>query len=152
MNARYALEHKILPDLLHSDRGKAFLMTLVQKKEAFLADLFSIAGEDGASPYTKKDFQVLPVRFPGDETSPEVAMIAIRMPPAEAPTQCSYILICHDMKLENIEYYTKEASFGSLSMLCSWSADGAHLNYGTAPEDPQELLDKVLGLYQAAHS
>ena len=44
MNARYALEHKILPDLLHSDRGKAFLMTLVQKKEALALCLCCAAG------------------------------------------------------------------------------------------------------------
>ena len=63
----------------------------------------------------------------------------IAMPRPQAPAECFFVAIVREGA--GVGYYTLELSFGGATMMCGWSAEGAHNNYGPGPKP--ELNDFV---------
>ena len=149
MKARYLFEHQFIPNSLFSDdHGILFLMALTKGKEDFLLSVYRDLweSEETEFPYTQKDISVHPILYEGKGKRPDLHVTAIKMPSPEQFSQCSSVFICFDENMENIQYFTKELSFDSTFMLCSWTAEG-HINHGGAPEGNEALFEKISNTY-----
>src|SRR6476660_4269749 len=62
----------------------------------------------------------------------DLPIYVISMPAPQNATDCYFVGIVslHD---GGVEYFTLERSIMDGTMICGWSADGAHLNYGSGP-------------------
>jgi hypothetical protein len=59
--------------------------------------------------------------------------VIVTMPPPRIASECYFIAICRRSD-GSPAYFTLERSVFSPTVLCGWSADGVHLNYGSNPE------------------
>ena len=68
-------------------------------------------------------------------------MHVVTMPTPESPPEAHFVAIVHkndEPKLygrvsPSTRYFTLEASFSPLPVLCEWRPDGSRLNYGSGP-------------------
>ncbi len=149
---RYMVEHKILPELFFSEKAKDYFLILMASEGKLILNLLMLFGKDQdyKCPYSASDFKLdlhiikKPDRDSG-ETGKEI--LEIIMPEPEQMPLCSRIYICHDMKLENIEYFTLEKSVGDSEALCAWTPAGIHENFGTAPKTKDEVFREVVYKY-----
>ena len=58
--------------------------------------------------------------------------IIVTMPPPRIASECFFIAVCRRGD-GSPAYFTLERSVFSPTVLCAWSADGVHLNYGRNP-------------------
>lgn len=147
MKARYLFEHRFLPESVFTKQYRpSFLMTLLNEKEAFLLQVIKKLWktESMECPFNETDFLVYPTRLTSKEDdSPALYMIAIKMPEPKVFSQCSSVFICFDEEEECFQYFTKELSFDGSYLLCSWSEDRIHSNYGEAPEGNEALFEMI---------
>ena len=110
---------------------------------------------DETSPYT--DFKIIPLDLD------EYRAILIEQPAPEEPLECYTIALCFkhgDNDVENLRYFTAEKASSSPliemlkkelhqdcsvpeMMLCEWTKDQTHRNYG--PLSPDEEIGKRIG-------
>jgi hypothetical protein len=69
--------------------------------------------------------------------------IIVTMPPPRIASECFFIAICRRSD-GSPAYFTLERSVFSPTVLCGWSADGIHLNYGSNPEPNIEAFIKAI--------
>jgi hypothetical protein len=62
----------------------------------------------------------------------EADAIIVTMPPPRIASECFFIAICR-RRDGSPAYFTLERSVFSPTVLCAWSADGIHLDYGSNP-------------------
>ena len=62
----------------------------------------------------------------------DVDAIIVTMPPPRIASECFFIAICR-RRDGSPAYFTLERSVFSPTVLCAWSADGIHLDYGSNP-------------------
>jgi hypothetical protein len=73
----------------------------------------------------------------------EADAIIIVMPPPRIASECFLIAICRRSD-GSPAYFTLERSVFSPTVLCGWSADGIHLNYGSNPEPTIDAFIKAI--------
>lgn len=149
MNARYLFEHQFLPQCLFSeDHRDRFLLNLLNGKEDFLLRALNNLSKktNGDCPYSKDDISVHPILHEGKEGRPDLYIIAIKMPEPRSFSECSSVFICFDKEGKKYKYFTKELSFDSDFMLCSWTDDG-HSNYGETPDGNNVLFDMISRIF-----
>ena len=149
---RYTVEHKILPEMFFSEKAKDYFLILMASEGKLIFDFLRFFGrdQDYKCPYSAEDFKLdlHIIRKPDKESEdPGKAILEIIMPEPEQMPLCSRIYICHDMKLENFEYFTLEKSVGDSDALCAWTSAGIHENFGTAPKTKEEVLREVVNKY-----
>jgi hypothetical protein len=69
--------------------------------------------------------------------------IIITMPPPRIASECFFIAICRRND-GSPAYFTLERSVFSPTVLCGWSSDGIHLNYGSNPEPTIDAFIKAI--------
>lgn len=146
---RYGVEHKLLPELLLSERSKFTILMLARTQGAFMLHLYGLLseGRDYTCPYRPEDFKFAVHSENGEDGKPERVILEIITPEPEVMPLCSRIYVCHDRNLENIEYITLEKSVDDTECLCGWPSTNCHSNYGRAPETKEAVLEKVKSMY-----
>ncbi len=78
----------------------------------------------------------------------DVQMVLISLPTPQAITQAHYVLIALS---ETTRYFTLEATTDSLDrldssfgLLCEWTGDGTHHNYGSCPLHPTKFVSHAM--------
>ena len=147
MEIRYALEQRLIPQMLFSENGGNMITSILREKGNFFTTCLGfIAEEEGVeSKYKDTDFKIHPVPLFDDDRNLIYAVIIVDMPKPKHIPLCSRLFICHDGKFERVHYFMVEKSFGS-DMLCGRDADDCHLNYGPAPKEIKEQFQKVIKL------
>jgi hypothetical protein len=69
--------------------------------------------------------------------------IIVTMPPPRIASECFFVAICRRSD-GSPAYFTLERSVFSPTVLCGWSADGIHLNYGSNPEPTIDAFIKAI--------
>lgn len=69
--------------------------------------------------------------------------VIVAMPPPREPTECYFVAIFRDTD-GSIAYYTLERSVLVPTVLCGWTSDGAHSNYGASPEPTVEAFVQAI--------
>ena len=155
---RTFVEHHLLPQLFFEHRA-ALLAKLLSDGDKFLTELYKDVAEsnDETSPYTKTDFKIIPLDLD------EYRAILIEQPALEEPLECYIIALCFKLgndDVENLRYFTIEKASSSPliemlrekldqnvsapeMMLCEWTKDQTHKNYG--PLSPDEEIGKRIG-------
>ncbi len=144
---RYALEQRLIPQMLFSEKGANMVNTILREKGSFFTTcLRYLAEEKGVEcKYAGTDFTIHPIPFFDDNRNLVYAVIIVDMPKPKHIPLCSRLFICHDGKFERVHYFTVEKSFGA-DMLCGRDADDTHFNYGSAPKDIKEQFQAVVRL------
>ena len=153
---RTFVEHHLLPQLFFEHRI-AVLAKLLSNEGKFMAELFKIVAEtnDDMSPYTESDFKIIPLNL-----DYEYHAILIEQPAPEEALECYTIALCFkhgDDDVENLRYFTAEKASSSPliemlkkelhqdcsapeMMVCEWTKDQTHRNYG--PLSPDERIEE----------
>lgn len=155
------MEHNLLPKLFYEHRA-ALLAKLLSEKEKYLAELYQNAAEsnDETSPYDETNFEILSFDLQGGYQS-----IIITQPQPEESLECYFILLCFkfgEEDIQNLRYFTIEKATNSpLSdvikeldreyltldmMLCEWTEDHTHKNYGfiSSDDEMKERINMIL--------
>lgn len=147
---RYYLEQKLIPECLYGKESKQLMMGLLQGRGTFLIKLLNEIGKQTGyiCPYDDNQFDFKPLLVGACGDVPEIAILMIDMPEPETMPICSKLIICHDERIERIQYYTVEKTVGiGKSMLCGVEENGQHKNYGETPKTEKELFQRVYELY-----
>ena len=141
----YSLEHDLIPKAVFEDT-KTFIGVLAQKPDAlyeFANELFRRDGQE--NPFGPGQFTVEP-----NMINPDVAMLKLKFPKPPVPPLCSMALIFFDRTFKKVSCFCMEKandSWGNFPEICSWEADGTHVNYGNESPDPDEQVLKCLGIH-----
>lgn len=133
---RYYFEHRLLPSELYENTEQliGFL-----RQNGIYALWANFTGNNGFNVVYPEDAFGM-AEFP-QEDGTNVMMLSLPKP--EDSPLCSRVYLCWNPETGKAGYYTVELDsfFGEAWYLCSWSADGNHLDYGAInalpdPEDP----------------
>lgn len=154
-NARYTFDFMVFPSLLFNDHHMGFLGALLKEKETAMANLMNNFYKDYAKQakiniddeeiFSQEDFSVIAGNI--DKEGP--FFIGIDMP---MDTCLGIICLKHFILFnkENIKprlFTLEKNSFLDTPFLCEVSPKGKHINYGPAPTNGEELLDKLIKLF-----
>lgn len=142
---RYSLEHITIPKVMYGAAG-AFLSRLLLERESILVSLYEeIASDsDWNCPYQAEDFSVEPrlVQIEKDL----VLTIRVAMPKAEEPFDCRSVYLCYNKNDGQMLYFTSELTSIGNYLLCGWTEDKVHLNFGD--NESIDEFDRVIGLFK----
>jgi hypothetical protein len=135
--------HKVLPRLIFDETGNKLLEMFGNSEVArplinYLVDNVALfcGFPEGAWKSLAVDIQLHRRNFGGVEGT------VIEMPPPQVPLECYFIAII-PITGDRPRYFTLERAFFPGPMLCEWTADRAHHNFGTG-------LDPNIDLFVAA--
>jgi hypothetical protein len=154
----YFFAHYALRSAAYQLGAAAVGVLLSPRRDEFLADMWRMAtegckqnGDDATDPLPP--VEVLPLR------AGPMPCVVLRMPPPQRTTECHFVgIVLHvdasDDRPPNLEtaavsYYTLERgarvdSGAERTVLCGWSKDESHSNYGDGPPpEPQAFADAV---------
>lgn len=142
---RYSLEHIIMPKVVYDAAG-AFLSSLLLERGSIFISLYEeIASDsDWNCPYQAEDFTVEPRLVQIEEDL--VLAIRVAMPKAEEPFDCRSVYLCHNKNDGQILYFTSELTSIGNYLLCAWTEDKVHLNFGENADIDE--FDRVVGLFK----
>ena len=69
-------------------------------------------------------------------------MVRVTMPKPEESPLCTRLYFCYNPLFGKIRYFTIEKGM-VCDMLCEWSDDGAHMNYGPISGTEEDERKKV---------
>ena len=167
----YWYEFDYLPKLFYSERGK-YRVVFVEKAGMMIASRLRVTAECNGmvSPYTEQDFSAEMLRPDSGADDRNIYILKMNMPVPEDPMAplCRHIFVCFrhfDQDIHDIRYFTeecdcdragKEEFYRSLNLpfpekencfICGVDEEGKHLNFGTAPEDQDEVIRIVCDIY-----
>ena len=138
--ARYNFEHKMLPEMLHSYKS-SIINALLDKRGEMFSVYYSMNFPNDDSVFSSEDFTVTPKRVvSGDKM---LYIVVADMPKPAYPLECRRIYFCIETSSEITAYYTSELSLLGGYMLCAWTPDGIHLNYGSSKDNAEEEFRQV---------
>ena len=148
---RYETEHKMLPYFFYSENASNFIDNLLAYRGEYLEWLVdrNLSGREGYEPYfTAEEIDVALQEIALSEGG-DVAftVVRVKMPEPAGCPECGYVFLCYDPGFGNRMYFTLEQSIMTPWMLCGWDADDNHVNYGVADDEPESLMNAVIGLY-----
>ena len=128
---RYYFEHRLLPGELYENTDQLIGFLRRNGIYALWASFTESNGFDTV--YPEDAFGI--AEFP-QEDGTDVIMLALPKP--ESAPLCSRVYLCWNPETGKTGYYTVELDdfFGEAWFLCSWSADGVHLDYGAVSPLP----------------
>ena len=140
---RYFLEHKALPRALYHSR-EHLMASLLGRRNRAMMDFYAKAersNPDYTCPYTSEQFSLIYREY--IEHSHTVFIIRLGMPKPERSPLCRGVYLCFaDDRCEDA-YFTSELSPAGKYLLCAWTADEAHLNYGETTDDEFATVAKL---------
>lgn len=150
--SRYYIEQTYLPHVLFKNErlGKSFLTGLMEDGGKMMHTLFDsiYKTRDEDCPYSADQFSVKTEEVAVKDTVAKFCVVTVDLPKPEEMLLCSRIFICFGPSFEKLRYFLVERSFDSEFALCHRDGEGAHLNYGKAPELEIEQFKKVCGIYE----
>ena len=159
MNPLYFLEHQFLPSIIYpGPEGPAISPFLLGN--AFGSFCISVlndlkdAGEGEVPDYTEQDFTAEGLEIRNEHTGvPQCYVLRMHFPFHEGwdtNTLCPRAYLVHGLQGEDPKYYTVEYDAAAMGyMLCSWNAEGMHVNYGDVEAEENAELSKILKLEKA---
>lgn len=146
MNAydiRYTFEHVILPQWFFEGKGR-FVELLVNDDTVLyriINDIFK--NEAVENPYKEEQFKIEISKI-----IEEVMMIKIILPYPEDEPLCYWCYLFFNKQYDKLGFFSIEKGNNiagktneTVPFLCSWTADGAHNNYGSCSiEDNQDFI------------
>ena len=126
--ARYHFEHSALPRYFYED--PATMLDVMGSTGAYRL-WCALADENGvAYPYLEEDFSEN--RFVSDGGT---VVMQVVLPKPEVSGQCWRVYFVYDPGTGAAGYYTAELEdlLGEACMICGWTKDRVHANYGGAP-------------------
>jgi hypothetical protein len=154
----YFFAHYALRTAAYQLGASAVGVLLSPRRDEFLADMWRMATEgckqngDAASD-PLPPIEVLPLK------AGSLPCVVLRMPSPQRTTECHFVAIVLHVDPSEVlpskperaavSYYTLERgvrieSGAARTVLCSWSKEGSHINYGDGPPpDPQAFADAV---------
>lgn len=144
----YLLQHKLLPELFYLKK-ETFLYKLLRNAGETLVFFWnSLAAEapiPAECPFSAEEIKVRMKKLITDRGMGVV--VALTFPEPDVPTLCRAVYFCcHETG--RAAYFTSELSFDSSYVLGGWNENGAHLNYGTCVDTPDEELFEVQALFR----
>ena len=140
---RHAVEHKLLPQMLH-DSGPMLLYNVLGDPKKVLLQLFSQAGLSGSElnevSYSDSFRETHVVRHRENDS---VLIIQIQMPTATEVSDCRAIYLCYSGQTAFNMLFTSELRSDGQFCLCGCDADFARLNFGVSPESLEEEMENV---------
>lgn len=155
--ARYYLEHQLLPKLFYE--GTIGFVNAALKEESYLYDICREVFQAGelTCPYTREQFSVKLVRASEKEDNRDY-LIVLEFPEPEEPILCHRAIGVFDMDFDTnvvftkAHYYTVEktyAEWADVPVLCGWTKENVHENFGLIDHDVVKQLEKALALYDS---
>ena len=145
--ARYFVEHKGLPQAFYSDGSRLLNWLLLQKGNAirnYYAKLEN-ANADYLCPYEADDFAIGYRKYIRGNDS--CCVVRVEMPAPEELRLCRAVyLVMGDYGFDEL-YLTSELNEFGTYFLCAWDEVGAHFNFGEAPEDDSDEMDRAATLF-----
>lgn len=141
---RYFLEHKALPQALHTSRAQ-LLSSLLRGRGQAMIDFYKKAERANPTyhcPYSPEQFSMSYREYIKRVQS--VLIIRIGMPEPEQSPLCRAVYICFGGDRCEDAYFTSELAPTGQYFLCAWPTDGVHVNYGEATVDD---FDRVADLF-----
>ncbi len=141
--ARYYLEHVLLPELFYGDK-KEFIDALLDEGRNLLYKFIeSICKENGIEcQYKSNQYKTITYGLGGG-----YQMVKAMFPEPEKASLCSKAYFVFDETFKKIKYFTIEKSFAkgnkSIFYLCTWNENLQHINYGQVPNGIEEQ-DRVV--------
>ena len=124
---RYHFEHSAIPRYFYDDPAN---MLKVLREQSVYRLWTALADENGVDyPYTAEDFTEHWYDLDDGAT-----ILQVEMPAPEVSPQCLRIYMVHNPDAGTAGYFTVEYEnlLGESAMLCGWSPEGEHVNYGGA--------------------
>lgn len=144
---RYFLEHKVLPVAFYGD-GEHLKKTLVNDPMNVMLQFYEHA-EDVSSnyicPYGAKDFDLSMRTYIRNDHF--CIVLRMGMPKVEAPLLCRAVYLCYGSEETEALYITSELNENGEYFLCAWSNRGVHFNFGEAPINRSDEMDKAAELF-----
>lgn len=141
---RYFLEHKALPQALHTNRAQ-LLASLLRGRGQAMMDFYGKAEDANPEylcPYSAEQFSVVFREY--IEKHGSVIIMRVGMPEPEQSPLCRAVYVCFGGDGCEDAYFTSELAPTGQYFLCAWPSDGVHVNYGEVPVDD---FDRVADLF-----
>ncbi len=139
----YSFEHQFIPERFYKD-GIMFLAAIASK-DNILNKLFHdmISEEVEEDPYPEVSINV------EKKISGSVIYDVITFPDPPSAPLCYEAIAMIDLLSKRSGYYCLEKSImeNDMPVLCGWTADGKHVNYGSYLLDKKEFAAKVLEMF-----
>ena len=141
--ARYMLEHRLIPELLYSE-GITFMRLIADEKNILNKILLETLERDGvANPYGNNAITVKPF------TIKDIIIVKIIFPEPEEEPLCYEAYAFYDTMNERAGYYCLEKGgiLGEQPFICGWNQDGVHMNFDNCSFDREEVFVNMLRLF-----
>ena len=147
---RYMFEHRILSGWFYEGKSWFVGMLLNDKTVLFriIDDIFQ--KEEVRNPYTEDQFGIEASKLTDD-----VMVLKIILPEPEDEPLCYCCYLFFDKEFENPRYFTIEKGNDitgkrgdTIPFVCSWTADGTHINHGNCSLDNKADLIRCAELYK----
>ena len=149
--SRYYIEQDYIPHVLFKNEllGETLLRSLLKGDTKMMHTLFDsiYKTKEEECPYGEEQLVVKVKEISDEDNVPKFSVITIDLPKPEEMLLSSRIFICVKPSLENLRYFLVEKSFDDEFALCGKDGEGAHLNFGKAPELEIEQFKKVCEIY-----
>jgi hypothetical protein len=155
----YVLAHYLMRDAAYELGAACCGILLSDKRDEFLTKMWDHA----ASGVQENDPTIKTDPYPGIEVIPLRAgnfpCVVLKMPQPRGVTECHFVGIVAHMDLSTDEkpseqtpmsYFTLERGVGEdlktpRTVLCEWSKDGTHSNFGDGPPPEAEMFANAIG-------
>ena len=140
--ARYAMEHKILPHEMYA-KGPQLMAALLGHRGDAVHALYAKLAESNPTyhcPYTSKSFSVSYKECTNDKKS--MLMIQVSMPKPEKPWLCRSVYFCYGKDGQHDQYFTSELTQEGFYLVCSWTSWGAHATFDIAPDNESDYVEQ----------
>lgn len=150
-DARYLLEHRILPKYFFKEK-ESFIVTLVRSEKNIPFELIQkiCEEEEIELPYTPEDFDMVPFNVTNS-----IKGLCLDFPEPERSPLCWRIYLLFDMDLKKYGYYTVEKGEDDSDFVCGWQEEEeslSHVNYGFCPEELEEEMNGIIGTFLEQYS
>ena len=146
-DVNYYYEHRLLPETFYADRGK-FITTLASRGGNVLISGHNAVFEHfGAEfPYSPDMYDVVTMKYDED-----TFLLKATLPEPEEPALCYFAYMMFNNSFSELMYFCLEKSedigLGKPHpLLCGWTDDGKHLNFGPCETD-EEAVNKCVSVY-----
>lgn len=142
---RYKFEHAIFPYAAYESPNQLF-RDLFSRREEVVLEMYKAAGKmmNWTPPYRASDFSVQPRLL--DLNGEGCLVIDIQMPPAMEILDCRDVYLCFCPRIGKALYLTVERSLMNTYLLCGWTKERMHLNFGAI--QPEEEFEQVVDLFK----
>jgi hypothetical protein len=155
----YVFAHYVMRDATFELGAACPGILLSDKRDEFLTEMW----EHAASGIKENDPSEKTDPYPGIEVIPlragDFPCVVLKMPPPRGVTECHFVGIVAQMDLSTAEepseqtlmsFFTLEYGVGEdmntpRTVLCEWSKDGTHSNYGDGPPAEPEMFANAIG-------